>query len=166
MMVKALRNGNFMMQECKTYDVVEISPQFKEMKRIKGVPGPQLENEAMRNTRHSHDENILPWIKGNGDLSLITLKDMSHRDIRNFFGKNDGSELMPLLCVCSSTGDKVFGVAMHLYDVKLCYHEKNSTKYTPLKEVFQKCRFCSISRNDPHCGSEHGQLCFVRRGVY
>ena len=140
MMVKTLRNGNFIVQECKSYDIVEFSPQFKEMRRIKGVSGPILDNEAIRSCRHSHDEVTLPWIKGNGEISLITMKDFSMREVKNFFGKPEES-VVPLLCVCSSTGDRAFGVSMVSQEsVRLTYSEKSANpKYLELKDIFPKC---------------------------
>ena len=140
-MVKTLRNGNFIVQECKSYDIVEISPQFKEMRRIKGIPGPILDNEAIRSCRHSHDENTLPWIKGNGDIALITMKDFSMREVKNFFGKTEES-VIPLLCICSSNGEKAFGVSMVSQDsVRMTYFEKSSNpKYLELKDIFPKCK--------------------------
>ncbi len=132
-----------MVQESKTYDILELNPQqFKEMKRIKGVPGVLLENEAMRNSRHSLDENTLPWIKGDGQLSLITMKDFSMRDVKAFFGKESENEVLPMLSVCNSTGDKVFGVSLLADQVRTCYWEKGAnSRQIPLKELFPRCRF-------------------------
>ena len=131
-----------MVQESKTYDILELNPQaFKEMKRIKGVPGVLLENEAMRNCRHSHDESTLPWIKGDGQLSLITMKDFSMKDIKNFFGKETENDVLPMLCVCTSNGDKAFGVSLLIDQVRVCYWEKGSvSKQVSVKEVFLRCR--------------------------
>lgn len=140
-MVKSLRNGNFIVQESKTYDIVELSPQFKEMKRLKGIPGVVLENESMRSARHSNDEHTLPWIKGYGDVTIITIKDFSMKDIKDFFGTQDEPDLIPILALTSGSGDKLFGVALQQDKVKVCCWEKGSSpKSNPLKEIFSRCR--------------------------
>lgn len=139
LLVKTLKNGNFIVQECRSYDIVELNSQFKEMRRLKGSPGVALENEAMRGSRHSHDEQTLPLIRGLCHLSLITMRDFSVKEVRDFFGKETESDLLPLLCLSSSTGDKAFGAALCQDAVRLCYWERSSSpKYTPLKELFPR----------------------------
>lgn len=140
-MIKCLRNGNILVQESKTFDIIEYSPVFKELKRVKGMPGISFEQESLRSGRHSHDETTIPWMKGNGDLSLISLKDFSMREVSKFFGPNKSDDLVPLLVVCSKTGDRVFGISTIKEEVRICYYEKgNGNKFFGIKDVFERCR--------------------------
>jgi hypothetical protein len=140
LMIKCLRNGNILVQESKTFDIIEYSPVFKELKRVKGIAGIAFDQEGIRSSRHSHDETTIPWMKGNGDLSLISLKDFSMREVNKFFGPVKSDDLVPLLVVCSKTGDKVFGISTIKEEVRICYYEKGSgSKFFGIGEKFTRC---------------------------
>ena len=147
--IKYLKNGNLLVHESKSYDLVEYSAaNFKEIKRIKGIPGVGLDQEAMRTSRHSHDEGTLPWMKGNGDISLINMKDFSMREVLGFFGSNKDTDLLPMFSVASRAADKVFGVSFIKEEVKLCFYERSgSNRYFGMKEVFTRCKTAITSRN-------------------
>ena len=143
LLVKTLRNGNIMYIESKNNDIVEITPQFKEMKRRKGVKGIATTSEELRTTRHSYDEITLPWMKGQNHLVLITLKDFSFKDSNNFFfGTKEEEDLMPVCAVSSQNGDRIFGMSLVQEQVRLSYMEKSENpKYSKLKEICPRCKF-------------------------
>lgn len=166
--MKYLKNGNVLLLESKSYDLVEYSTaSFKEIKRMKGVAGVGLDQEAMRTSRHSHDDGILPWMKGNGDIALISMKDFSMREVLGFFGSNKETDLLPMFAVSSRAGDKVFGVSYIKEEVKLCYYEKSSSnKYFAMKDVFTRCNPCLPSRNCHVRRGQPGQLRALRRRLH
>ena len=125
-MVKALRSGNVLVQEARTFDLVEITPQGKETRRLKGSPSPMLAIEAMRSCRHSYDENVFPWIKGSDDLGLINLKDFSVKEYKGVFSLNPDQGI-PLIVVSSQSGDRIFAVVMSGDTPVVRYFEKGAS---------------------------------------
>src|SRR3990167_5601083 len=86
---------------------------FAELRRLKGVQGHRLEHENRRDIRHSADKYYMPWFKGNGDLTIVSLIDFSYQDRPGFFMPDDSDEVViPQLCLTSSDGVKVIGVAV------------------------------------------------------
>lgn len=139
-----------MVQESKSFDIVELSTAFKEMRREVGVTGGSLAIEAMRDCRNAFDDTTLPWMKGNGDLTLISLKDYKMKNIPHFYaGKSKSNELIPLLGICSTNGEKAFGVSILQDTVRLSYAEKpDSIKNKDFKTIFPRCKLYLISRNN------------------
>lgn len=139
-MVKCLRNGNILLQETKTNDLVELTTTLKEVRRIKGFPGVLLQNDSFRSSRHSHDEATLPWMKGSNMLSLVTMKDLSIKEVKNFFSQEGENDVIPLTAVCNAEGNKAFGTALLNGKMRICYWEKSSpSKYFNLTDLFSNC---------------------------
>lgn len=125
-MVKSLRSGNVLVQEARTFDLVEITPQGKEARRLKGVASPTLAIEALRSCRHSYDDTIFPWIKGSDDLGVINLKDFSVKEYKGVFSLNPDQGI-PLIVVSSQSGDRYFIVIMSGESLIVRYFEKGSS---------------------------------------
>lgn len=135
--VKTLKNGNLLVQENKSNDLCELAPTLKELKRLKGVAGPMLTIETIRNSRHSHDDAHLPWVKASMLVSLVTVKDLSMKEVKNFFGQDGEAEVFPIMCVANTEGDKLFGTALAKGVIRLCFWEKSANaRYFTLSELF------------------------------
>ena len=125
------------MQDAKSNDIVELGPTLKELKRIKGVPGVMLQNDNIKSTRHSLDDSIMPWIKGCNLISLLTIKDLSMKEVRNFFGQETETDIIPIMGICNSDGEKVFGTSITNGKMRLSYWDKStSPKYYNLSDIY------------------------------
>lgn len=140
-MLKCLRNGNILLQDAKSNDLVELSATMKEVKRIKGQAGVVLQNDSFRNARHSHDEIILPWIKGGDSTSQISIKDLSLKEVKYFFNQDGETGVIPLTSVVAPDGDKMFGTSFLNGKMRLSVWEKSSApKYYVLTDLFSNSR--------------------------
>lgn len=135
--IKTMKNGNFLVQEAKSNDICELSPTLKELKRLKGVPGVMLQNDAIKGSRHSYDDNYLPWVKGSNLISLITVKDLSMKEIKNFFGQDTETDIIPIMSISNAEGDKLFGTSICKGQMRLSYWEKSANpKYFNLNDLY------------------------------
>ena len=160
--VKTMKNGDILVQEAKSNDIVELAPNLKELKRLKGVPGLMLQNDSIRNCRHSHDDSILPWVKGTNLISLITIKDLSMKEVKNFFGQEEETDIIPIMSICNSEGEKLFGTAISKGKMRLSFWEKStSPRYFNLSELYPNSKLQSPSRyyfNGRNQSRRHGSL--------
>lgn len=139
-LIKCIRNGNILLQDTKSNDLIELSSTLKEFKRFKGYPGMLLQNDSFRSCRHSHDDNILPWMKGGNLLSLVTIKDLSMKEVKNFFSLENETDVIPLTTVCNPNADKIFGTSLYLGKMRISYWEKSSTtKHSSISDLFAFC---------------------------
>lgn len=138
--MKCLRNGNVLLQDTKSNDLIELSSTLKEVKRMKGQSGVVLQNDVFRNARHSHDELFMPWIKGPGQLSLMAIKDFSMKEVKDFFCQEGETNVIPLTCVSNAEGDRLFGTSFSSGKMRLSVWERSSyARYFNLPELFSNC---------------------------
>lgn len=153
--IKTLKNGNFLVQEAKSNDICELSPSFKELKRLKGVTGVMLQNDNLKGSRHSHDDSYLPWVKGSNMISLINVKDLSMKEIKNFFGQETETDVVPIMSICNADADKMFGTSLCKGKMRLSFWEKSSNpKYFNLNELYPNGRLISSSGNNSNSRSQ------------
>lgn len=126
-----------MLQDTKSNDLIELTSTLKEVKRLKGQTGIVLQNDSFRCARHSHDETIIPWVRGDNLVSLVTMKDLSMKEVKQFYGQGHEVEVIPLVCLCNAEGDKMFGTSLLQSKMRLSYWEKSCTpKYHQLNELY------------------------------
>lgn len=165
--IKTLKNGNFLVQEAKSNDICEMSPSFKELKRLKGIPGIMLQNDNIKGSRHSHDDAYLPWVKGSNMISLINVKDLSMKEIKNFFGQDTETDVIPIMSICNSDADKMFGTSICKGKMRLSFWEKSSNpRYFNLNDLYPNGRIDSPSRNHLDCRYEPRWINSFYRRIY
>jgi hypothetical protein len=114
-----------------------MSGTLKEVKRLKGQSGIVLQNDSFRCARHSHDDSIIPWVRGENMVSLVTIRDLSMKEVKNFFGQENEDEVIPLICVCTSDGEKMFGTSLLKSKMRLSFWEKSyAPKYYQMNELY------------------------------
>ena len=165
-MIKALRSGNMLVQEARTFDLVEITPHGKEARRLKGTPSPTLAVEALRSCRHSYDDTIFPWIKGSDDLGLINLKDFSVKEYKGVFSPNPDQGI-PLIVVSSQSADRIFTVIISGESLIARYFEKgaSSPETVDFKPTFPRSSRWSHSGHDHDGRRQSRQLDALHRGL-
>lgn len=95
-----------------------------------------IKDDYIKSARHSHDDMTMPWMKGNHLVSLITIKDMSMKEVKNFFGNEGDTDLIPVMSICNQNGEKVFGTSLFKQKMRVSYWEKSAnTKHFELCEV-------------------------------
>lgn len=106
--MKLLLNGNLIMHEKETLDLVLYDHEMKELKRLKEnvfenleVPLPKL-GRIKQGSSNSH----YAWYSGSSSINLVNLTDFNHVIVKNFFGQ-ENPQLKVLAVVAASTPYKM-----------------------------------------------------------
>jgi len=80
--LKILPNGQVIVVEPHSNDLVVYGPGFDELLRLEGNPGDTLQNEALRDSRcEGGNSNEFIWFRGSGVISIVSCDIFFFQDI-------------------------------------------------------------------------------------
>lgn len=107
--IKLLRNGELLVYEENSSDLVKYSKRLREVSRNNGIKPINTQGVQMMSTRYTGDDLMYIWIPGDSSIGLVDPKSMVHDLVTNFYGSNK-EKIIPFSVVADHKERKVLGL--------------------------------------------------------
>ena len=139
--LKSLPNGDLLVNDFDTWDLVLIDPNHKEKGKLTGTPGPIPQNYKRIRTRNAEDDKYILWLSGPEHLSVVTIDNLTSNEIR-FFWNYLGKNCTPIGCAISPSGKKIVGFGELKNQHTLHYYDgSDSVVIYQQDDIHDKCTF-------------------------
>ena len=106
--IKVLNNGEMLVYEEHTSDLVKYTKKLVEMSRINGVKPLNLRDGHSVSSLHTGDDLMYIWMPGDSSIGLVNPDNMIYDLVTNFYGSS-GEKITPLALVGNQLEKKVLG---------------------------------------------------------
>lgn len=108
--IKILPNGQLVVHEESTLDLVFYDPELREIKRLPRATNSQNPfNQSYKTIKHGTSQNLYGWYAGNEELRIVNLTNGEFMAVNNFFGI-PGQRAIPLAITISDRERKAAGL--------------------------------------------------------